>query len=306
MKPLAVLDAPSNLGLRPLRPGHIPGAYKLPDALRRQRLPERIGARDAGRVPAPPYSPERDSATGFRNGPAIRAFSLALADEVAQIVERGEMPVVLGGDCSILLGGALALRRTGTYGLMFIDGHADFCYPRAPRPDLAFAAAGLDLALATGHGPGALTDIDGRKPYFSEQHVALLGCWTDPLDAAGYEVEALTGSQMHIFDIERIRRAGARETAHAALAALAQPEIEGFWIHLDADVLDRRWMPAVDAPNENGLDYPQLIELLGPLVRSERAVGIEITIFDPDLDPTGDLAAGFVDALVVSFAAPGE
>jgi arginase len=32
----------------------------------------------------------------------------------------------IGGDYSILPGSMLALRRRGRYGLLFIDGHADF------------------------------------------------------------------------------------------------------------------------------------------------------------------------------------
>lgn len=299
MKAFAILDAPSNLGLRPLRPGHIPGVYKLPDALRRQNLVARLDAYDAGRVPAPPYTTQRDDASGFRNGQGIRSFSVALADQVVRLVERGFLPIVLGGDCSILLGDMLALKRLGTYGLMFIDGHADFCYPRAPRPDHGFSAAGLDLALATGHGPDELTNIEGAKPYVREEHVAVLGYWDDPRDAADYATEELARSKMQLFDIDQIRRMGPQQ---AALAALAQVGDNGCWIHLDADVLDRQWMPAVDSPNDNGLGYPELIELIGTLMRSQQVAGIEITIFDPDLDPTGQLAATFADALVAMLA----
>jgi arginase len=72
MKALAILNAPSNLGLRPLHPGDIPGASKLPDALRRQNLVARLDAYDAGRVPAPAYTMQRDDARGFRNRQGIR------------------------------------------------------------------------------------------------------------------------------------------------------------------------------------------------------------------------------------------
>ncbi len=70
--------------------------------------------------------------------------------------------MVLGGDCSILLGNLLALRALGRYGLVFIAGHDDFTQPLYPeRYPGIFAAAGLDLALATGHGPAAHTTLRG-------------------------------------------------------------------------------------------------------------------------------------------------
>jgi hypothetical protein len=52
-----------------------------------------------------------------------------LADQIEAILDNGEFPVVLGGDCSLLLGTALALRRRGRYGVLYIDGDADFYRP---------------------------------------------------------------------------------------------------------------------------------------------------------------------------------
>jgi len=91
-----------------------------------------------------------------------------LAHRVGQLLNEHSFPFVLGGDCSILLGPMLALRERGRYGLCFIDGHADFCYARDPKRRGRYTAAGLDLALATGKGPDALTNLQGRKPVVRE------------------------------------------------------------------------------------------------------------------------------------------
>jgi arginase family enzyme len=48
--------------------------------------------------------------------------------------------------------------------------------------------------------------------------------------------------------------------------------------------------------------YGELVELLGGLLRSGLAVGMEVTIFNPELDPTGEIAEGFTGAIVESFA----
>ena len=62
----------------------------------------------------------------FANRAQIPAYTRVLADRVGTLLDAGERPLVLGGDCSILLGAMLALRRRGRFGLAFVDGHLDF------------------------------------------------------------------------------------------------------------------------------------------------------------------------------------
>jgi arginase len=80
--------------------------------------------------------------------------------------------VVLGGDCSILLGNLLALKRRGRYGLLFMDGHADFYNPEANSNG---EAASMELALATGRGPDVLTSIESSGPLVNDQDVVAFG-----------------------------------------------------------------------------------------------------------------------------------
>jgi arginase len=65
------------------------------------------------------------------NPRGIADYSVALADLVGRAIDVGEFSVVLGGDCSIVLGCLLSLKRRGRYGLLFLDGHADFYQPEA-------------------------------------------------------------------------------------------------------------------------------------------------------------------------------
>src|SRR5687768_17217893 len=109
-----------------------PGWMGLPDALRTAGLLEGLSdVRYEGRLAVPPYVPVRDTSTAVLNPDGIRAFSLSLAERIAFTLDLGRFPLVLGGDCSILLGSALALRRRGRFGLLFIDGHADFYSPES-------------------------------------------------------------------------------------------------------------------------------------------------------------------------------
>ena len=103
----AILEAPSNLGLRPT------GVENSATTLLELELGRRLGARYAGRVEAPTYDTVRDPRTRMLNVESIAHYAVALANALEPILKQGEFPVVLGGDCSILLGSMLALRRRG-------------------------------------------------------------------------------------------------------------------------------------------------------------------------------------------------
>jgi arginase len=302
MKPIVILDAPSNLGLRPPRENHEPGVWRLPQSLRVRGIIQKLGARDAGAVPRLPYSPDADPVTGFRNGPRIAEYTTQLATKIGALLEETVFPFVIGGDCSILLGSALALRRRGRYGLCFIDGHNDFSYARDPKRHGLYAAAGLDLALTTGHGPDAFANIDGLKPYIRHEDVAALGVYRDPADQEFFDIDSFYRSGISIFEAEQIRKEGAESTAKKALEVVSRKDLAGFWIHLDADVLNQSVNPAVDSPNPGGITFPQLSEVLGVLLASPRVVGMHVTILDPELDPEGNYAASLVEAIASGFA----
>ena len=85
-----------------------------------------------------------------------------------------------------------------------------------------------------------------------------------------------------------------------------QPELDGFWIHLDADVLDPSIIPAVDCPEPGGLTVEELTTLLARLVRSPRFAGIDVTLLDPDLDPDGKSRSALIDLLTRVFTHRGE
>jgi arginase len=305
--PIAIIDAPSNLGLRPPSPGVEPGARKLAAALRATGLVARLGARDAGAIAAPPYSPDPDPAVGFRNGTALGAYSEALADGIAPLLAGGDFVLVLGGDCSVLLGAGIALARRGRYGLAFVDGHDDYSYIRdRARYHGRLTAAGLDLALATGNGPDALSNRRGLGPYIRPGDVVQLGLSRTEDDGVDYATETFEASGIHAIRVEEITRVGAPAAAADARSRLEAMPTAGFWIHVDADVLDQTVMPAVDSPNPRGLTVAELEAILATLLASPRAVGLEITIYDPDLDPDGRHGRVLAAMLVRAFAASGR
>jgi arginase len=279
VKPL-IIEVPSPLGLRPT------GLELAPGALRGAGLHERLGSPDVVRITVPPYSADRDAATRLLNPGGIAAVARDLAGAVETAIDNDLFPVVLGGDCSIVLGPLLALRRQGRYGLAFLDGHADF---QQPADEPHGEVASLDLAIATGRGPAALADLDGRRPLVRDEDVALIG-YRAAGDNDHFGAEQVRGTAMTVIGFPEIRADGADRALGTALATLTRAGLDGFWVHLDVDVLDDAVMPAVDYRYPGGLSWAEAAQILGGLLASRAARGLEVTIFNPRLDPDGAIA----------------
>jgi arginase len=299
---IAVLDAPSNLGLRPPTANSVPGCAKAPGALRDHGLVARLGARDAGCLTPPRFDPgDWRPGDGVSQAADIARYSTRLADRIGAIVSAGEFPLVLGGDCSISLGSALAMRRLGEdregrIGLVYVDAHSDFRHPG--NAQVVGAAAGEALALVTGRGQADLAGIEQRRPYLRDSDVVLIGLrntdeYRMDLQAAGLALRYAPDVRAH----------GAARTAQWARGQLG--ECIGYWVHLDVDVLDPSAMPAVDAPAPGGIAYAELELLLRGLLGAPECVGIELTVFDPDFDVDGVYAQDLVNTLVAGLSVVG-
>jgi Arginase family len=145
------------------------------------------------------------------------------------------------------------------------------------------------------------------------------GCWAAPavLESAGlsqqipfvkrtelarpkYSFEAQPGTGIR--NGRAIRRfkthdLGVEAVTQEALKTLNTGRIDWLWMHVDLDVLDQRIMPAVDSPGEPGLDFNELACLLDSVARSGRLLGVDVTIYDPELDPSRRFAPQIVNCL---------
>ncbi|WP_189936443.1 arginase family protein [Streptomyces sulfonofaciens] len=311
MRHLVVLDAPSDLGRRPPAPGTVPGCHKLAGALREQGIVRRLRALEGG-VEVPPRHDlgDRREDDGVPNAPALAVYTRRLADRIEHHVRAGDLPVVLGGDCSIQLGAALALRRTGRYGLAALGATAGF-RPPGDR-ERTGAAADAYLALSTGRGRRELTALEGLRPYLRDDDVRLLGLrdahcdrpeHTRPDGPGGSNGPGGTnGPGSCTATVGDIRERGVDDVVRAAATSLEADVLRGFWVHVDADVLDPSVMPAVRDPEADGLVPDEVAALLAPLVHSPRCAGLTIAGLDPDLDPDGAAGALLADLVAAAFA----
>jgi arginase len=310
MRHVAVLGAPSSIGLRPHHEtGRPQDVNRAPGVLRDLRVVERLGATDLGDVLPPPYEDFERPPGKARNEVGVASYSRSLADRVAAGLDDDRFPVVVGGDCTIvlgcLLGASRAVRDTGSdrsrIGLAYVDGHADFAIP---GESMTGSAASMGLALAVGRGESALARLAGPVPLVRGGDVALMGR-RDQGQSYGHDALAVSG----ILDLPwasiapdgaSVRSTALADTASTILDRVAATDVAGFWILVDADVLDPEVMPAVGSPEPGGPDIDELAALLAPLVAHPNALGMALTLYDPSLDPDRSSAGRLVDLLARS------
>lgn len=290
---ISIIDAPSVLGLFPR------GVEELPEALHRHDIGGRLRASRHLQLTPPPYSPERDPITGINNAAKIVSFARTQADTVGNELDAASFPLVLGGDCTVMLGSMLALARRGRPGMLFLDGHADFAHAEV---EPSGEAASMDLALATGRGPHGFGPIATSDPLIDEDRVAVLGYRVHGDGTDTNRGVRVWDTGITAIDLDEMRDRGLEQATADAIDVVARDELDGFWIHLDVDVLDDDLMPAVDYRTPGGLSWDELTYITTAAVATGRARGMDVTIFNPTLDRDGDLAERLVAFLAECLA----
>lgn len=277
--------------------GRFVGCERMPAALRSAGLVTALGFEDVGNLQVVIADPERDPAWGVVGLADLVAANLVVRDAVEELLRAGRRPLLLGGDCTVLLGAAAALQRTHPDArLAFVDGHLD-CYDGASSE--SGEGADMELAVLLGVGAPPLVGLGDRTPLFAADRVVCLGP-VDELEAAGLgapDPRTFAPGMAIVDGAALAARPG--EHGHETAARLAG-DGGGFWLHLDLDVLHARALPAVDYPQDEGLDWDQLERLLVPLLRSPGLIGMDLTIYNPTLDPDGASARRIVELLAAA------
>jgi arginase len=288
-RPIAILGAPLE------SEALLQGVNLMPAALRDAGLVEALGAEDLGDLPISITDARRDPKTGLIAFDQVCAATAVVRDGVRGLLGGETLPLVVGGCCGILVGIFAALTAVhGRVGLAFVDGHYDF-YDGATSP--AGALADMELRVLTGAGPAALVEAGSRRPLLEPRDAWVLAyrdAWE--MTAAGAPDPLFEIAAAHFRDDEAVKVGGPAAIGGEAAAALtADPG--RFWAHVDLDALSSEAMPAVDYLLPGGLDWSELTALLRPLTASPALLGMDVTIYNPSLDPQRRLAPRIVQLL---------
>ena len=189
---------------------------------------------------------------------------------VREIAEVGAVPIVLGGDHSILWPDAAAVADVyggGNVGVIHFDAH----------PDCADTLVGHPVS----HGTPIRRLID-------DEHVPARNFIQIGLRSAVSPDEALfewmneNGLRAHY--MAEIDRRGFDAVLEDAIAeALDGPEY--LFLSLDIDVLDPAFAPGTGTPEPPGLTNRELLPALRRICHETPVVGIEVVEVAPHLDP---------------------
>jgi arginase len=170
--------------------------------------------------------------------------------------------------------------------LIFLDAHADFY---EPDKSTTGEVADMDLAIITGHGPNILTNIYELKPYVKEEHVIHIG-QRDAKETKKYGSQDIRNTLIKCFDLERIAVKGLDNILDEILRLIHAADLDGYWLHFDTDVVSDEENPAVDYRLPGGLTFKEAEHLLHKLLETDKVIGMSVTIFNPKLDPNGQIA----------------
>lgn len=274
---VGLIGAPSSAA------GHWPGMEKAPAFLRLAGLPESLreqGATlvDHGDLPqlrwrADPGSPRA------QNVALVSDYLKEVARRVGAALADGELPILVGGECTITIGAVAGLlRHYDDLGLMYLDGHVDLNTP-------ASSSSGILDSMGMAHmfgQDGALEQLSKLGPRFPM------------LDPAKVVYFGYNERKMNDIEVDQLRRHGppaypvtvlegsARPLAEQALNVL-ENRAEAFALHFDVDVIRFTDFPVANVPIHNeGLSFDQAIECVEVFAASPRCVGVVITEINPD------------------------
>ena len=290
---IAIIGAPLDLGQGRR------GVDMGPSALRVANLNARVKAlgyevEDLGNIPVEQAesAPEIDRYARFL--PQIATACGHLATRVYGAMERGSVPLVLGGDHSVAIGTVTGVarhfrERSERVGLIWLDAHADM---NTPETSPSGNIHGMPLACLLGMGPVELADLGGFRPKIAPRNTVIVGLReVDPT-----ERPHVRESGVRAFTMRDLDERGLRAVMEEAIAA-ASDGTAGFHVSLDMDFVDPKDAPGVGTAVRGGATYREAHLAMEMICDSRRMTSIEVVEVNPVIDEvnrTADLAVELI------------
>jgi arginase len=220
-----------------------------------------------------------------------------LYEQVAEALEAGALPIVLGGDHSLAAGSVgasadYAAARGRPIGLLWLDAHGDM---NTPATTTTGNVHGMPLAALLGSEPAELARIGGgpSRPSVEPARTALIGIRNlDPLEKA-----RIRASGVHVFTMKDIDRHGIATVMEDALARIGRDRA-GVHVSFDLDVCDPTIAPGVGTPVNGGLDYREAHMVMEMIADSGLLLALDLVETNPILDSANQTATLGVELIL--------
>ena len=211
---------------------------------------------DYGDAPIDPLSTERSL--------------LSIRKMVKEIAETGAIPVIVGGDHSLMYPDVVAVTDVygkGNVGVIHFDAHFD----------------GIPLMFGhyISHGAPVRRLID--EGHVKGKNFVQIGL--NSAKPGAKDIEWMRKNQVRYHFMAEIEKKGWEAVMKEALAeALDGPEY--IFITVDTDVLDPAWAPGMGTPEPGGMSIRELFPMLRAVGIQNKVVGIDLVEVNPLTDPT--------------------
>jgi arginase len=287
---IALLGAPTSAAAISL------GHEGAPAALRAAGLIDRLTSigysiTDLGDDPQQLFQPDEETPRA-RNIPRVIASLEALKPRVEQAVKSGALPLILSGDCSVVLATIAGVRRYfRNVGLVYMDRDADL---HTPATTSSGSVDGMVISHVVGRGAAELVRFWSEPPLVREPDVALFG--VARLDPA--EEQVLNVAPLRSYLAADVQRKGAAASAQAAIDRIHAGGHD-FVLHFDVDVIAD--FQATNYSGSGGLGLDEVREALETFAEQKHLAAVDVSAYNPAKDPDGSGAKMLVDLLVTVF-----
>lgn len=263
MKEIEMINACCDLGV------HIYGADLGPEIITKQMNLNKVHT-----IKAKKYQKEFDIENRKKNLEGVNEFNTRLYQKVQEVIDRGNIPMTIGGDHSLAMATALAsISKYKNMGIIWFDSHGDF---NSFDTTISGNIHGLPLAAITHYEQKDLTDFHNGNYYNYKNTVIVGGRDIDPL-----EKENIKKCGVTVFTTEDIRKEGAKEICKKAFE-IALNGTEGVHISYDIDLIDPEIAPGVSIPAVDGINLEQAYELVDGIIEHREDIkSVDVVEFNP-------------------------
>ena len=199
-----------------------------------------------------------------------------LAEVVDANIRANRFPLIVGGDHSMAIGTLAGLAKTGPYGVIWVDAHADLnTGETSPSGNIH----GMPLAAAMGLGDIRLTEVGGREPKLDPKHLVYIAL----RDIDEGEMREIRQLGIKVVTVEDVRTRGV-ETIMTETIDYLRERVERFYLSFDMDSLDAQLVPGTGTPVDGGLTAAEGKAILAEAMKAEDLIAVELVELNPSLD----------------------
>ncbi|MEQ8205444.1 MAG: arginase [Woeseia sp.] len=232
-------------------------------------------------IPVPAMETRKTDNASARFKDEILAVCQELASTTLQVMDAGEIPLVIGGDHSIAMGTVSGLsahfaKAQKRLGLIWFDAHGDMNLPESsPSGNIH----GMPLSHLIGMGDPDLSSILGAHPAVDVKNVVLIGI----RDIDRIEREIINKSGVTAFTMREIDEIGMARVARKALE-IVNDGTAGFHVSFDLDGCDPEVIPGTGTTVPGGVSYREAHLLLEECAAHGGMTSMEVVELNPFLD----------------------